>query len=133
LQTAARSRVEVKLLIPYRSDSWISGSATNSYLQPLLESGVKVYRYKKGFVHAKTMVFDDEICTIGTANMDYRSFEINFEVNAFIYHRETSKALKIQFEKDLKDAEEISLESWTKRSTGKKLLEALSKLLAPLL
>jgi cardiolipin synthase len=133
LQTAARSMVEVKLLIPATSDSWISGSATNSYLEALLASGVQVFRYQKGFIHAKTMVIDDEICTIGTANMDYRSFEINFEVNAFIYNRETSKLLKKQFEADLKDAEELSLESWRQRSILKKLLEALSKLLAPLL
>jgi len=133
LQTAARSQVEVKLLIPATSDSWISGSATNSYLDALLDSGVRVYRYHKGFIHAKTMVLDDEICSIGTANMDYRSFEINFEVNAFIYNRETSRFLRQQFEEDLKDAEELQLTSWQKRSVFKKLLEALSKLLAPLL
>ncbi|WP_115461426.1 cardiolipin synthase [Winogradskyella aurantiaca] len=133
LQTAARSGIEVKLLIPKNSDSWISGSATNSYLQPMLEAGVEVYRYSKGFVHAKTIVLDDQVCSIGTANMDYRSFEINFEVNAFIYHRETSKILKTQFLNDLKDSEKLQLDTWIKRPIAHKLLEALSKLLAPLL
>lgn len=133
LQIAARSGVEVKLLIPYTSDSWISGSATNSYLQVMLEAGVEVYRYKKGFIHAKTMVLDDEVCSVGTANMDYRSFEINFEVNAFIYDKETSKQLKTQFLKDLDDAEALKITTWEKRPIGKKLIESLSKLLAPLL
>ena len=133
LQTAARSGVEVKLLIPASSDSWISGSATNSYLESMLDAGVRVFRYTKGFIHAKTMVLDDEICSIGTANMDYRSFEINFEVNAFVYHRETSKQLKAQFLKDLEDSEELILEKWKSRPLRLKLLEALSKLLAPLL
>jgi cardiolipin synthase len=133
LQIAARSGVEVKLLIPYTSDSWISGSATNSYLQVMLEAGVEVYRYKRGFIHAKTMVLDDEVCSVGTANMDYRSFEINFEVNAFIYDKEISKQLRMQFLTDLEDAEVLSLDSWEKRPIGRKLIESLSKLLAPLL
>jgi cardiolipin synthase len=133
LQTAARSGVEVKLLIPEISDSWISGSATNSYLQVMLEAGVDVYRYTKGFIHAKTMVMDDEVCSIGTANMDYRSFEINFEVNAFIYDKATSKELKQQFMDDLKNAQKVHLDEWTERSIAKKLIESLSKLLAPLL
>ncbi|OZV68116.1 cardiolipin synthase [Winogradskyella aurantia] len=133
LQIAARSGVEVKLLIPYTSDSWISGSATNSYLQVMLEAGVEVYRYKRGFIHAKTMVLDDEVCSVGTANMDYRSFEINFEVNAFIYDKEISKQLRMQFLADLEDAEVLSLDTWEKRPLGRKLIESLSKLLAPLL
>jgi cardiolipin synthase len=133
LQIAARSGVEVKLLIPYTSDSWISGSATNSYLQVMLEAGVEVYRYKRGFIHAKTMVLDDEVCSVGTANIDYRSFEINFEVNAFIYDKEISKQLRMQFLTDLEDAEVLSLDSWEKRPIGRKLIESLSKLLAPLL
>lgn len=133
LQTAARSGIEVKLLIPKTSDSWISGSATNSYLKMMLDAGVQVYRYSRGFIHAKTIVLDDEVCSIGTANMDYRSFEINFEVNAFIYDKNTSSQLKEVFLRDLEDAEQLTLDQWSQRSIGKKLLESLAKLLAPLL
>lgn len=133
LQIATRSGIDVKLLIPKKSDSWISGSATNSYLKTILEAGVEVYRYKKGFIHAKTMVLDDEICSVGTANMDYRSFDINFEVNAFIYDKETSYVLKEQFQQDIEEAEQLLLDNWIDRPITQKFIESLSKLLAPLL
>jgi cardiolipin synthase len=133
LQIATRSGVDVQLLIPEKSDSWISGSATSSYLQHILEAGVKVFRYKKGFIHAKTMVLDDEICSIGTANMDYRSFDINFEVNAFIYDKETSSVLKEQFLLDLEASEQVHLNQWIKRPVTVRFVESISKLLAPLL
>lgn len=133
LQTAARSGVLVKLLLPKHSDSWISGFATNSYLTSLLEAGVEVFLYEKGFIHAKTMVVDDELCSVGTANMDYRSYEINFEVNAFIYNQDVAFKLKAMFDNDLKDATRIDKNQWSRRSFFYKLLESFAKLLAPLL
>lgn len=133
LQTAARSGVDVRLLIPKKSDSWISGSATNSYLNHLLEAGVKVYLYEKGFVHAKTLVMDDEVCSIGTANMDFRSYEINFEVTAFLYDKPTCLELKEQFEDDLKSASIMDLDQWNNRPLYYKFLESIARLLAPLL
>ena len=133
LQVAARSNIDVKLIVPKKSDSWIAEYATNSYLQLLLEAGVDVYHYTKGFVHAKTMVVDGVFSSVGTANMDYRSFKINFEVNALIYDKKISNELKTFFQDDIKDCEKLDLESWQNRSKRTKLIEALARLAAPLL
>lgn len=133
MQVAAKSGVEIKLIIPKKSDSWSAKYATNSYLQALLESGVKIYRYQKGFIHAKTVVVDDIFSTVGTSNMDYRSFEINFEINALMYCEEQSKELKKHFNQDLKDCEEVTLSQWEKRSNLQKFQESICRLLAPLL
>ncbi|MEM5564436.1 cardiolipin synthase [Psychroserpens sp. AS72] len=133
LQIAAKIGVDVKLIIPKRSDSWVAESATNSYIEPLLEAGVEVYRYCKGFVHAKTMVVDDIFATIGTCNLDNRSFNINFEINALMYDSEESKILKTQFIKDIEDCEVIDFERWKTRPRFNKLKESFSRLWAPLL
>ena len=133
LQIAARSNIDVKLLVPKTSDSWISEYATNSFLERLLESGIEVYQYNKGFIHAKTVLVDDSFSSIGTANMDYRSFNINFEVNALVYHKETNKTLKTIFFEDLNDANKLQFEDWKNRSKLTKAAEALANLMAPLL
>jgi len=133
MQVAGRSGVDVRLLIPKDSDSWTAKHATNSYLECLMEANVKIYRYCKGFIHAKTMVVDDMLSTVGTTNMDYRSFNINFEINAMIYNEEKSVELKAQFLEDLKDSEEIDLERWKNRSKGQKFQESYCRLWAPLL
>lgn len=133
LQVAAKSGVDVRLLIPKTSDSWTAKHATNSYLEMLLEADVKIYRYEKGFIHAKTIVVDDIFSTIGTANLDYRSFNINFEINALVYNTNTSKELKKHFMEDLKDSEELSLQNWQDRSAFNKIKEAYARLWSPLL
>lgn len=133
LQIASRSGVDVRLLIPNESDSWTAKYATNSYLQRLFDADIKIYRYTKGFLHAKTLVVDGIISTIGTSNMDYRSFSINFEINAFFYDKKTSENLKDIFIEDLKNSIEMSLEIWKNRSNLEKLKEAYCKLWAPLL
>ncbi|WP_338730977.1 cardiolipin synthase [Mangrovimonas cancribranchiae] len=133
LQIADKSGVDVKLIVPYESDSWTAKHATNSFLQPLLEAGVEVYHYTKGFVHAKTVVIDDIFCTVGTSNMDYRSFNINFEVNAIIYNEQVSVDLKNQFLKDLQDCNKIDINVWEKRSNFIRLQESLCRLWSPLL
>lgn len=133
MQIASRSGIDVRLLIPDTSDSWMAFQATDSYLQRLLDANIKVYRYKKGFIHAKTIVVDDVFSTIGTSNMDYRSFKINFEINAIIYNSKLSKALKAIYLKDLDHATLMDPEAWEKRSKFKKIQEASAKLWAPLL
>ena len=133
LQIASRSGIDVRLLIPDESDSIIAKHATNSYLQRLFNANIKVYRYTKGFIHAKTMVVDNVFSTIGTSNLDYRSFNINFEINAVIYDKDKSKELKSIFMEDLKDAIEMNPEEWKNRSKIQKLKEAYCKLWAPLL
>lgn len=133
IQVASRCNIDVRIILPKTSDSWTAKYATNSYIEKLLEANVKIYRYKKGFIHAKTMAVDDIFGSIGTANMDYRSFNINFEVNAIIYNETVCKALKRQFFKDIKDCDLVSHDSWLKRSRLDKIQESFCRLWAPLL
>ncbi|MEW4924749.1 cardiolipin synthase [Algibacter sp. 2305UL17-15] len=133
LQVASKSGVDVRLIIPKNSDSWVVKHATNSYLEHLLEADIKVYRYTKGFIHAKTMVVDDIFSTVGTSNMDYRSFNINFEVNAFIYDIENSKILKEHFLGDLEHCEPIDQKRWVNRPKIEKFKESYCRLWSPLI
>lgn len=133
MQVAARSGVDVRLLIPYKSDSWIVKHATNSYLERILEAGVKVFRYKKGFVHAKTLAIDDIFCTVGTSNMDYRSFNINFEINAFMYDKKNTEILKQHFLEDLEQSEAVDFNTYLNRSKFDKLKESYARLWSPLI
>ncbi len=133
LGTAARSGVDVRILVPYKSDSWPAQYASDSYIESLLESRVKVYRYTRGFIHSKTQVIDDIFCSVGTANLDYRSFSINFEINALMFNESLSKKMKSIFLKDLKDSEEVMLERWKERGVIRKLKESYNRLWAPLL
>ena len=133
MQVASKSGVDVRLILPKESDAWITKHASDSYLQALLAADVKVYQYKKGFIHAKTMVVDDIFCSVGTSNMDYRSFNINFEINALMYNEDLSHELKHQFMEDLNDSEQLEPSVWKKRPIIKKLKESYSRLWAPLL
>ncbi|MFB9052625.1 cardiolipin synthase [Formosa undariae] len=130
---AAMSGVKVKLLVPRVSDSRIVNAAASSYYTELLESGVQIYRYTKGFIHSKTTTIDNEIAIVGSANMDMRSFDLNFEVNAIVYDRDINKQLKDAFYNDLNDADEIDLERWMERSWYHELSEKIARLLSPLL
>ncbi|WP_417360792.1 cardiolipin synthase [Galbibacter sp.] len=131
--TAAKSGVDVRLLIPKTCDSRIAKYATYSYLAILLKAGVKIYFYEKGNIHAKTIVADDVFSTIGTANMDNRSFHLNFEVNAMLYDGDTAVQMRGLFMKDLKDSSLIDVNRWERRGVMQRLLESLFRLLAPLL
>ena len=133
LTTAARSGVDVRIVIPYESDSWGAQYATDSYIEQCLESGIRVYRYKKGFIHAKTILIDDMFSSVGTANLDYRSFVLNFEINAIMYNGPLNKQLAEIFEADLTESEEVDLERWKERGIMRKLKESFSRLFAPLL
>lgn len=133
LITSALGGVSVKLLVPGISDSALVNAAACSYYDDLLKAGVEIYLYKKGFVHAKTLVIDRKLAVIGTANMDSRSFDLNFEVNAIIYDEEKAKELANIFELDVKDAEKIDLARWLNRSRLKQLLEKTARLVSPLL
>lgn len=133
LKQAALGGVDVRILIPGKSDSWLLNSATNTFLYDLLLSGVKIYRYQKGFIHAKTMSIDHNLSIIGSANMDYRSFDYNFEANAIIYDIDFNNTLKEQFLIDLKESIQISVEDWIKRPVHKKLIESVVRLLSPVL
>ncbi|WP_149303383.1 cardiolipin synthase [Pareuzebyella sediminis] len=133
LTTAARSGVDIRIIIPYQSDSWAAQYASDSYVEECLESGVRIFRYVKGFIHAKTMVVDNAFTSIGTANLDYRSFALNFEINALIYNHDIAERMVEIFERDIENTEEIDLERWQKRGVVRKLKESFSRLWAPLL
>ena len=133
LITAALGGVTVKLLVPGVSDSVLVNSAARSYYDELLRAGVEIYLYTKGFVHAKTMVADRKLAIVGTANMDSRSFDLNFEVNAIIYDSQLANELAAVFENDITDAEKIITEAWLNRSIYKQVLEKTARLVSPLL
>ncbi len=133
LMVAALGGVSVKLLVPYRSDSRIVDMAARSYYSDLLTVGVEIYLYQKGFIHAKTIVADRRIAIVGTANLDSRSFDLNFEVNAIVYDQETAGELADVFYKDLQDAAPVDPETWKKRPVYKLLMERSARLVSPLL
>ncbi|WP_299535645.1 cardiolipin synthase [Ulvibacterium sp.] len=133
LKIAKLSGVKVKLLVPGKSDSKVVNIVSKSFYGELLDIGVEIYRYEKGFVHAKTMVCDNLLSMIGTANFDQRSFELNFEINALIFDEAFSSKLRGAFYKDLQGAKRISREKWEKRSHISKIAERTLRLFAPLI
>ncbi|WP_455587400.1 cardiolipin synthase [Bacteroides sp.] len=133
MQTAALAGVDVRLMLPERADNRITHLGSRSYLADVLRAGVKVYFYKKGFLHSKLMVSDDMLSTVGSTNLDFRSFEHNFEVNAFMYNMETALQMKEIFMLDQRECTQIFLKNWVKRPWLQKAMESVVRLLAPLL
>lgn len=133
LKTSAMSGVDVRILIPNKSDSFMTYWGTLSYIEELLEAGVRIYFYKAGFNHSKIMTVDGILSTVGTANMDVRSFEQNFEVNALIYDEKITLELRERFLEDLQQSEGVVLEKWIHRSKMQKMQESIARLFTPLL
>jgi len=133
LKVAALSGIDVRILAPRRPDKKIVFYASRSYFPELLEAGVKIYEYSKGFLHSKIMIVDGELASIGTANMDMRSFHLNFEVNAFLYHTDSTKKLVADFLEDLKYSSQINNEIFRRRPLSIRVMESVSRLLSPLL
>lgn len=130
---AAMGGVKVKLLVPEKSDSFIVDAAARSYFESLLDAGVQIYQYQKGFIHAKTLVVDNVLSMVGTANMDYRSFDLNFEVNAIVYDSAFAGELRDAFFQDLGYAVKLDAASWKTRPVYLQLIEKVFKLISPLL
>lgn len=128
---AALSGIDVKLLVPKHGDSKLVNMASQAYFEDLLQAGVKIYLYKKGFIHAKTFVIDRNMASVGTANLDLRSFDLNFEVSAIIYADKIALQLAEKFEEDLADSDELTLKNWGKRSGFRKMSERIIRLLSP--
>ena len=133
LQTAALSGVDVRLMISEKVDSKIVGWCVRSYFEALLKSGIKIYLIPDGFLHSKIIVSDDAISTIGTANLDDRSFEQNYEVNAILYDAPIAGFLKDDFLKDSNISRLLSYQEHLKRAWGDKLKEGFGKVFSPLL
>ncbi len=133
LKLSAMGGVKIKLIVPGISDLRLTNAAAWSYYGELLRAGVEIYIYNRGFIHAKTMVIDNHISFVGTANMDQRSFDLNFEVNAIVYDVEFAEKLKKSFNADLVHSEKIQYEQWKTRPFYTKLGERTARLLSPLM
>ena len=131
LQMACLSGVDVRLMVSRKSDSLYVDPAAHSYYEELLAAGMKIYEMREKFVHAKTIVADDMISVIGSANLDFRSFETNFEINCYIYDPNTARQNKEIFIKDVELCQEIDYEEWQSRPRWKRFLESSMRLFAP--
>jgi len=133
LQTAALSGVDVRLMVSRKSDSFYVDPAARSYYCELLRAGLRIFEHQTKFIHAKTIVADDYLSVIGSANMDFRSFEMNFEINCYLYDTDLAIENKAVFFDDLEGCKEVFLEEWEKRSWWKRVIESLMRLFAPLM
>lgn len=129
---AAKSGIDVRIMVPCMPDHPFVYRMTEYYAKYLVQNGVKVYRYDNGFIHAKTMVSGSNIASVGSANQDYRSYKLNFEVNAFTYNSQLSSELKKIFEADLLNCTPMTEEFFAKQSRWLKFKQQFSHLLAPI-
>lgn len=133
LQVASLSKVDVRIMLPRRSDSDMLRWASFSYIQECLRAGIKVYLYDKGMLHSKAVIIDDEFATVGSTNFDFRSFEHNFEANLLVYSKEFNARMRAQFIEDQRDCIRVNAATWRKRPYLEKGLESVMRLFAPIL
>lgn len=133
IKMAAYSGIDVRLMIPCKPDHPLVYWATYSYVGELIDAGVRCYIYDNGFLHAKGVMSDGLVCCYGTANMDVRSFQLNFEVNATIYSPKITAKLEEIFMKDLENCTEITKELYEKRSFRIRFLEQFSRMFSSIL
>ncbi len=133
LKASALKGADVRIMMPRKADLIYMSIANKSYYHECLEAGVRIFEKKGSFIHSKTIVSDDYLSVIGSANMDYRSLGLNYEINAYIFNEETAVRNKNIFLADMEECEEITIENWEKRPWYTKLIQAVVKLFAPLL
>lgn len=133
LLIAIRSGIEVRIVIPQMPDHPFVYRATEYYVQQLLKAGARIYSYQNGFMHAKTIVVDNMITSVGSANWDIRSFKLNFEANAFMYDPKAAEQIIATIKNDLKDARELDEEYFKQQSSWKKFRQLASRLISPIL
>ena len=134
LQNAALSGVDVRVMIPYRGDKGVLPPwASRSYIKEALNAGIRMYLYRKGYMHAKTLVIDDSLVTIGSTNLDFRGFEQDFEINAFMYNENLARQQHDLFIEDQKDAELIDPLEWDKRPLLDKARESAARIFSQVL
>lgn len=133
LKERSAAGIEIIIMLPNKADHRLVYYATQSYIEELMLAGVKIYLYQSGFMHSKMMISDDTSVFIGTANLDMRSFFLNYEVNAVIYDKDTVRVAQEQFERDLQNSAAVTLESFQNRAVYKKIAEAIARLFSPLL
>jgi len=133
LKISALGGLDVSIMIPEKSDTVLGHWSTMSYASELLEAGVKVYLFSRGFNHSKVISIDGELCIIGSANFDNRSLEHNFEITSIIYNRAIAEQIDNQFLKDTERCKSLASSKWAKRGMKNQIKEALARLLSPLL
>jgi cardiolipin synthase len=133
MELAAMRGVEVKLLLPGRSNHRVTYHAGRSFYAQLLGAGVDILEYEPGIVHAKTLVADGQVALVGSANMDLRSFRLNFEVHALVHDATTAARLRETFESDAASCRRVDAAEWARRSWTLKLREGAARLVSPLL
>lgn len=133
LQVASQTGIEVKIMIPNKPDHMFVYWATTSHIGEMLKTGATVYIYENGFIHNKVLIVDEKVSSVGTANIDQRSFKLNFEVNAFIYDPEIAKQLTSDFNEDINVSTLLTSELYENRSKRIRFKESISRLLSPIL
>ncbi|AWB46293.1 cardiolipin synthase [Paenibacillus sp. CAA11] len=133
LKVAALSGLDVRVLFPAKPDKWLPFLASHSYFPSLLDAGVKIYEYEKGFLHSKLLIADGEVATVGTANMDMRSFHLNFEVNALLVQTDSIRKIVQDFERDLLSTKLIERKAFMKKKIFVRIMESAARLMSPLL
>lgn len=133
LTLAAKKGVDIKLILPHIPDKWYAYSTAWSYYRELIASNVHIYEYTPGFIHAKSFVSDDEICVVGTINLDYRSLYLHFECAAVMYGSRISEEMRMDFTETLRKSTEITLEDCMKRPLHKRIVSWVLRIFAPLL
>ena len=133
LRLAAHRGVDVRLIVPARGDSRVVDAAMRSYYDELTAAGVRLFEYGPALIHAKTLVVDNELAVVSTANLDNRSFRLNFEAAVAIHGARFAEELALQFAHDLADAREVAADRQCRLSTGRRLAEATARLFSPVL
>ncbi len=131
LRMAAKSGIDVRIITPHIPDKWYVHNVTQYNYLELLEAGVKIYEYTPGFIHSKIFVSDDKVATVGTVNMDYRSFVFHFECGVWICDNDTVTDIKVDMQKILEQCVEINIDTWKKRSIWRRLLQGILHVFAP--
>lgn len=133
LSLAAKSGIDVKIIMPGIPDKWYAFALAKTYYRELIEAGVQIYEYTPGFVHAKVFVSDDDTATVGTINLDYRSLFLHFECGVFIYNNPVVRDVEKDFQNTLKKCRRISVADLKKISLGMKASGRVLRLIAPLM
>jgi len=132
LKTAALSGVDVRIIFPEKADSIITNWNTRSYIEELLDAGIRVYLYEKGFIHSKYLLVDGVFSSVGSPNVDVRSFDLDFEVTALVYDEDFAASLGKVFSDDLKNCKEVIMAEWETRRRRDRYRESLARIFGPL-
>ena len=133
LTRAAKSGIEVCIIMPHIPDKWYAFAVAKTYYRELIEAGVNIYEFTPGFVHAKVFVSDDDTATVGTVNLDYRSLYLHFECGAFLFDLPVIEKIDKDFEHTLAECQDMTMADYRKGSIMQKIYGKALKLLAPLM